>query len=157
MSINVMEKYNLWVEKAIGDQDVVAELKAIADNSEKIEDAFYRNLAFGTGGLRGVIGAGTNRMNIYTVAKACQGLADFVSKLCEIPFIHVMPTQANFVLCEVQEPYTSMEIVRRMLREHNILLSACNAKKGLHSGKYLRIAIRGHEDNAKLIEAFRQL
>lgn len=93
--------------------------------------------------------------------KACASFqaerADFISKLCEIPFIHVMPTQANFVLCEVQKPYTSMEIVKRMLREHNILLSACNAKKGLHSGKYLRIAIRGHEDNAKLIEAFRQL
>ena len=95
----------------------------------------------------------------YRKACACfqAERADFVSKLCEIPFIHVMPTQANFVLCEVQEPYTSMEIVKRMLREHNILLSACNAKKGLHSGKYLRIAIRGHEDNAKLIEAFRQL
>lgn len=95
----------------------------------------------------------------YRKACACfqAERADFVSKLCEIPFIHVMPTQANFVLCEVQEPYTSMEIVRRMLREHNILLSACNAKKGLKGGKYLRIAIRGHQDNAKLIEAFRQL
>ena len=83
--------------------------------------------------------------------------ADFLSKLCEIPFIHVMPTQANFVLCEVKEPYSSMEIVKRMLREHNILLSACSAKKGLHGGKYLRIAIRGHQDNARLIEAFKQL
>ncbi|MBQ8002578.1 MAG: phospho-sugar mutase, partial [Clostridia bacterium] len=50
----------------------------MADDENKIEDAFYRNLAFGTGGLRGVIGAGTNRMNIYTVAKASQGLADFI-------------------------------------------------------------------------------
>ena len=83
--------------------------------------------------------------------------ADFISKLCEIPFIHVMPTQANFVLCEVKEPYSSMEIVKRMLREHNILLSACSAKKGLQGGKYLRIAIRGHQDNARLIEAFKQL
>ena len=83
--------------------------------------------------------------------------ADFLSKLCEIPFIHVMPTQANFVLCEVKEPYGSMEIVKRMLREHNILLSACSAKKGLQGGKYLRIAIRGHQDNARLIEAFKQL
>ena len=60
--------------------------------------------------------------------KACGSFqaerADFLSKLCEIPFIHVMPTQANFVLCEVKEPYSSMEIVKRMLREHNILLSA---------------------------------
>ena len=93
--------------------------------------------------------------------KACGSFhaerADFISKLCEIPFIHVMPTQANFVLCEVKEPYSSMEIVKRMLREHNILLSACSAKKGLQGGKYLRIAIRGHQDNARLIEAFKQL
>lgn len=93
--------------------------------------------------------------------KACGSFqaerADFLSKLCEIPFIHVMPTQANFVLCEVKEPYSSMEIVKRMLREHNILLSACSAKKGLQGGMYLRIAIRGHQDNARLIEAFKQL
>ena len=93
--------------------------------------------------------------------KACGSFqaerADFLSKLCEIPFIHVMPTQANFVLCEVKEPYSSMEIVKRMLREHNILLSACSAKKGLQGGKYLRIAIRGHQDNSRLIEAFKQL
>lgn len=93
--------------------------------------------------------------------KACGSFqaerADFLSKLCEIPFIHVMPTQANFVLCEVKEPYSSMEIVKRMLREHNILLSACSAKKGLQGGKYLRIAIRGNQDNARLIEAFKQL
>ena len=93
--------------------------------------------------------------------KACGSFqaerADFLSKLYEIPFIHVMPTQANFVLCEVKEPYSSMEIVKRMLRERNILLSACSAKKGLQGGKYLRIAIRGHQDNARLIEAFKQL
>ena len=93
--------------------------------------------------------------------KACSRFqterADFISKLCEIPFIHVMPTQANFVLCEVQEPYTSTEIAKRMLREHNILLSSCNAKKGLQNGKYLRIAVRSHHDNERLIEAFKQL
>ena len=93
--------------------------------------------------------------------KACGSFqaerADFLSKLCEIPFIHVMPTQANFVLCEVKEPYCSMEIVKRMLREHNILLSACSAKKGLQGGKYLRIATRAHKDTARLLEAFKQL
>ena len=57
---------------------VMDELKTLDDT--KIEDAFYRDLAFGTGGLRGVIGAGTNRMNIYTVAKASQGLADYLKK-----------------------------------------------------------------------------
>ena len=93
--------------------------------------------------------------------KACYSFqterADFISKLCKIPYIHVMPTQANFVLCEVEKPYTSMEIVKRMLREQNILLSACNAKKGLQSNKYLRIAIRGHKDNERLINALKTI
>lgn len=60
------------------DKDVIDELKAMPD--EAIEDAFYRGLAFGTGGLRGVIGVETNRMNVYKVAKATQGLADYVIK-----------------------------------------------------------------------------
>lgn len=81
MGTYIMDQYNLWMEKAIQDKDIVTELESIAGNFEEIEDAFYRNLAFGTGGLRGVIGAGTNRMNIYTVAKASQGLADYVNKL----------------------------------------------------------------------------
>lgn len=70
--------YEEWCKKATADADVAFELKAMEGDDEKIEDAFYRNLAFGTGGLRGVIGAGTNRMNIYTVAKASQGLANYV-------------------------------------------------------------------------------
>ena len=72
--------YEEWCNKATEDSDIAAELKNIASDEGRIEDAFYRNLAFGTGGLRGVIGAGTNRMNIYTVAKASQGLADYVRK-----------------------------------------------------------------------------
>ncbi len=72
--------YKQWCEKAVDDPDVVAGLKEISSDETKIEDAFYRNLAFGTGGLRGVIGAGTNRMNIYTVAKASQGLSDYLLK-----------------------------------------------------------------------------
>lgn len=70
--------YKLWKENATEDQDVAEELKNMEGKEDLIEDAFYRDLAFGTGGLRGVIGAGTNRMNIYTVAKASQGLADYV-------------------------------------------------------------------------------
>ena len=76
----IMDEYKLWLEKATLDSDVVKELEDIASDEAKIEDAFYRNLAFGTGGLRGVIGAGTNRMNVHTVAKASQGLADYVIK-----------------------------------------------------------------------------
>lgn len=74
--MNYTEEYGRWLTSATEDEDVVQELKDMDD--AKIEDAFYRNLAFGTGGLRGVIGAGTNRMNVYTVAKASQGLADYL-------------------------------------------------------------------------------
>ena len=80
MENKIKEQYQIWVENALADNDVVNELNAIANDEAKIEDAFYRDLAFGTGGLRGVIGAGTNRMNVYTVAKASQGLADYVVK-----------------------------------------------------------------------------
>ena len=73
-----MTAYRLWCEKAVADEDVVKTLRAIEGQDAAIEDAFYRDLAFGTGGLRGVIGAGTNRMNVYTVARASQGLADYV-------------------------------------------------------------------------------
>lgn len=74
--MNYTEEYGRWLTSATEDEDVVQELKDMDD--AKIEDAFYRNLAFGTGGLRGVIGAGTNRMNVYTVAKASQGLAGYL-------------------------------------------------------------------------------
>lgn len=74
----IMEEYQRWLQKAGEDPDIIKELLGIKNDENKIEDAFYRDLAFGTGGLRGVIGAGTNRMNIYTVAKASQGLADYI-------------------------------------------------------------------------------
>lgn len=74
------KEYKRWCERAKGEDDVINELSLIANDDVKIEDAFYRDLAFGTGGLRGVIGAGTNRMNIHTVAKASQGLANYVIK-----------------------------------------------------------------------------
>jgi len=77
---SINELYREWLECATDDADVAAELLQMEGDEKKIEDAFYCNLAFGTGGLRGVIGAGTNRMNIYTVAKASQGLANYVVK-----------------------------------------------------------------------------
>jgi len=78
--MDYIQEYKRWCELAKGDADVEKELSDIAADEAKIEDAFYRNLAFGTGGLRGVIGAGTNRMNIHVVAKASQGLADYIVK-----------------------------------------------------------------------------
>lgn len=75
-----MEEYKFWLENDYFDQKTKEELKGIEGNNSEIEDRFYKDLEFGTGGLRGVIGAGTNRMNIYTVRKATQGLANFIKK-----------------------------------------------------------------------------
>ena len=85
--MNYIAEYKRWLENATADADVVAELKAM--DEVKIEDAFYRNLAFGTGGLRGTIGAGTNRMNVHTVSKATQGLADYLVKHFEQPSVAI--------------------------------------------------------------------
>lgn len=76
--MDTKQLYQLWLENAKADPDLKAELEKIAGNDEEISDRFYRELEFGTGGLRGVIGAGTNRMNIYTVNKATQGLASYI-------------------------------------------------------------------------------
>ncbi len=74
-----LELYKLWCENATEDPDLVAELAAIEGDEEAIKDRFYRDLEFGTGGLRGVIGAGSYRLNIYTIRRATQGLADYVN------------------------------------------------------------------------------
>lgn len=79
-------EYTRWLENATED-GLTSILEKYTEN--EIEDAFYRNLAFGTGGLRGTIGAGTNRMNVYTVAKASQGLADYLLKTCEKPSVAI--------------------------------------------------------------------
>ena len=75
------ELYNDWLSNPYFDDDTKAELEAIKDDEKEIEDRFYKELEFGTAGLRGVIGAGTNRMNIYTVRKATQGLANYIIKM----------------------------------------------------------------------------
>ena len=82
---------------------------------------------------------------------------DFISDLNEIEFLHVMPTQANYVFCEVKAPFTASGIVMQMLKVHNILLSNCRAKKGLKGDRYIRIAIRGKHDNEKLVKALKTL
>ena len=81
------KEYEHWMKQAAMDEDIVEELRSMDD--AKMEDAFYRDLAFGTGGLRGVIGAGTNRINIYTIAKASQGLADYLKKNFEEPSVAI--------------------------------------------------------------------
>lgn len=86
---NINELYNLWLEKATADPDLKKELLGIKGNDDEVLDRFYRSLEFGTAGLRGVIGAGTNRMNYYTVGRATQGLADFLNKHFENPSIAI--------------------------------------------------------------------
>lgn len=80
MDENVKKNYEYWCTSPIFDDATKSELKSLEGNEDEIFDGFYRELEFGTGGLRGVIGAGTNRMNFYTVGKATQGLANFINK-----------------------------------------------------------------------------
>lgn len=87
--MNELELYNLWCEKATEDEDIVKELDNIKGDEDAIKERFYKNLEFGTGGLRGVIGAGTSRLNIYTIRKATQGLADYVKENFENPSVAV--------------------------------------------------------------------
>ena len=78
--MSYFEEYKKWINSSFIDEDTKSELKNIENDEKEIEDRFYKNLEFGTAGLRGVIGAGTNRMNKYTVSKATQGLANFIIK-----------------------------------------------------------------------------
>lgn len=78
--MEVKKVYEFWLEDSYFDEKTKEELRGIADDEREIEERFYRDLEFGTGGLRGIIGAGTNRMNVYTVRKATQGLANFIIK-----------------------------------------------------------------------------
>lgn len=87
----LIDTYKLWSKKAKADPDLAFELKEMADNMSAIEDAFYKDLEFGTGGLRGVIGAGTNRMNVYVIARASQGLSNYVIK-------HFAPEERNIAV-----------------------------------------------------------
>ena len=105
-------------------------------------------------------------MQIYTkyekdYKKACgrfiEERNDFEAKLRTIPFIRVIPSQANYFLVEVLSPFTAKTLVLRMLKEHNILMRDCSGKGGFDSKQYMRIAVRNHEDNTKLIEALKKL
>lgn len=81
--------FEYWLKNAVEDLDLINELELMKKNPKLIEDAFYRELEFGTGGLRGIIGAGTNRMNIYVIRKASQGLANYLNKIYKNPSIAV--------------------------------------------------------------------
>ena len=78
--MNYLDEYKKWCESDEFDKETKEELLKIKDNQAEIDDRFYKELEFGTAGLRGIIGAGTNRMNKYTVGKATQGLANYIVK-----------------------------------------------------------------------------
>jgi phosphoglucomutase len=92
--MNYKEKYKIWINSDIINEETKNELKSISDEKE-IEDRFYQDLDFGTGGLRGVIGAGSNRMNIYTVAKATQGFADYLTGNFKDPSVAIAYDSRN--------------------------------------------------------------
>lgn len=81
--MDIKANYELWCNKATADKDLIPELLSVKGDDDAIGDRFYRELEFGTAGLRGVIGAGTNRMNVYTVGRASQGMADYVNGITE--------------------------------------------------------------------------
>ncbi|CUO46036.1 phospho-sugar mutase [Clostridium disporicum] len=89
-----LQKYKVWINSVVVNDELKSELKVIKDEKE-IEDRFYKDLEFGTGGLRGVIGAGTNRMNIYTVSKATQGYAQYLNAHFEAPSVAIAYDSRN--------------------------------------------------------------
>lgn len=93
--MNEMAKYSLWSEKAVTDKDLRKELDSISSDEAGIYDRFYRDLEFGTGGLRGIIGAGTNRMNYYTVCKATQGFAEYINDSFSTPSVAIAYDSRN--------------------------------------------------------------
>ncbi len=92
--MNYKEKYNIWVNSDIINEETKNELRSISDEKE-LEDRFYKDLDFGTGGLRGIIGAGSNRMNIYTVAKATQGFANYLNDNFKNPSVAIAYDSRN--------------------------------------------------------------
>ncbi len=86
---DINKLYDLWLSSATADEDLIPELESVKGDDEAILDRFYKNLEFGTAGLRGVIGAGTNRMNVYTVNQATQGLADYLNEEFENPSVAI--------------------------------------------------------------------
>lgn len=85
----IREQYEKWLKNATLDPDLIKELEEIKNDDDAVNDAFYTELKFGTAGLRGIIGAGTNRMNVYTVGRATQGLSDYVKSVSDSPRVAI--------------------------------------------------------------------
>jgi len=122
MSMDYRKKYQQWIESSYIDDATKEELKSIAGNEKEIEDRFYKDLEFGTGGLRGIIGAGSNRMNKYTVQKATQGLANYINKQGKAA------AEAGVVIA-----YDSRRMSQEFAKETALVLSANGIKTYVYS------------------------
>ena len=87
--MEIQERYEQWVRETRDNAELSAELAAIRGKDAEIEDRFYRELEFGTAGLRGILGAGTNRMNVYTVGRATQGYCDYLREASDAPSVAI--------------------------------------------------------------------
>ncbi len=113
-----LERYEAWIKDPVIDEATKTELSGISGQEKEIEDRFYRELEFGTGGLRGVMGAGTNRLNRYTVGKATQGLADWLLKHNDKPSVVIAHDSRN------QSPEFSLESAQVLaLMESSLIYS----------------------------------
>ena len=124
------DNYQAWLRDFAADAQAVAELKAIEGDEKEIEDRFYRNLSFGTAGMRGVLAMGMNRMNVYTVRRATQGLADFLSANEE-------SRRRGVVIA-----YDSRRMSREFAEETALVLCA----NGVHVYPVRRAAARAHSE-----------
>ncbi|MDW7674232.1 MAG: hypothetical protein SCK28_06835 [Bacillota bacterium] len=115
--MNYMDNFKKWIDIEIINEEVRKELLAIQNNDAEIKERFYKNLEFGTGGLRGIIGAGTNRINIYTVRKATQGLANFINQ-----------SSSNENISSVAIAYDSRHFSDIFAEEAALVLAANNIK-----------------------------
>ena len=95
IDMDFMAEYKHWLESGALSAEEHAELQSVADDKEEIESRFYAPLSFGTAGLRGTLGAGTNRMNIYTVGRATQGFAEYLVKNFENPTVAIARDSRN--------------------------------------------------------------
>ena len=107
MTEEIKSAYEKWLAQPEMPADLAEELKAIAGDEDAITDRFYRELEFGTGGLRGVIGAGTNRMNVYNIRKATQGLANYLNA-SDLPKLPSATTAVSRAMCLPAKPQLSL-------------------------------------------------
>lgn len=108
MTEEIKSAYEKWLAQPEMPADLAEELKAIAGDEDAITDRFYRELEFGTGGLRGVIGAGTNRMNVYNIRKATQGLANYLNASDLPKKVAIGTTAVSRAMCLPAKPQLSL-------------------------------------------------